>query len=117
MADAPSGATATAICLSGEKFSERKQNKESIPSLPRSSKPKSLRSMLLRYKDRANAGLMWVLTRSAKQDLCKTSLVEREASSRFASTGSREVGSIKRDMRRAPPLSASRYLPAYSRYR
>ena len=53
------GPTATAICLSGEKFSERKQNKESIPRLPRSSKPKSLRSMLLHYKDRANAGLRW----------------------------------------------------------
>jgi hypothetical protein len=48
-----------AICLSGEKFSERKQNKESTPSLPRSSKPKSLRSMLPHYKDRANAGLRW----------------------------------------------------------
>ena len=34
--------------------------------LTRSSKPKSLPSMLLHYKDRANAGLMWVLTRSAK---------------------------------------------------
>src|SRR5262245_39643972 len=41
----------------GEIF-ERKQNRESISSLPRSSKPKSLRSMLLRYKDRANTSLL-----------------------------------------------------------
>src|SRR5215472_226871 len=109
MADAPSGATATAICLSGEKFSERKRNADGIPSLPRSSKPKSLRSTLPHYKDRANAGLMWVLTRLAKQDSCKTSLVEREASSRLASTESRQVGWIKPGMRRAPPLFASRY--------
>src|SRR5215475_7990858 len=43
--------------------------------------------------------------------------VDGNPSSRFASTGSRQVESIKPDMRRAPLLSASRYPQAYSRYR